>query len=72
MFEQGAKNEDYTDIRTIYTTKYMVQRVIFPQDKTKQKIALNTWVQNVRNQEINGKKKYTEQDILILIQMFNK
>lgn len=68
MFEQGAKNKDYTDIRTMYATGHII-RVAFPRDKTKQKTALNTWIQNVRNQKVNGKKKYTEKDISKLIEI---
>lgn len=63
MFEKGAKDRDYTEIGTMRATGHII-RVAFPNDKTKQKIALNTWIQNVR-----GQKKYTERDISKLVEV---
>ena len=66
MFEQGAKNYDYKSESRLKATADII-KIAYEGNRTKQIEAVNSWADNVRKLTVNGKKKYTEQDVNLVV-----
>ena len=62
MFKRGASNFDFRSQKVVIGTKKIIQDT-YGNDKTLQVQAINAWAQNIKKITINGKTKYTDQDV---------
>lgn len=71
MFKKGYGNSDYRDKDEIITVPRLVSRM-YPNRPDLQRKAVDAWGQCMKEQKINGKRKYANRDADILVNFCKK
>ena len=66
MFQNGLKDRNFKEKERIIATPSTILEM-YPNRPDLQKQAIDVWGQCMRNQIVNGQKKYTDQDVNILV-----
>ena len=66
LFEKGLKNYDYKREDKIDAIPKTLLKA-YPNRPDLQRQAIDAWSQCIRNQTVNGRKKYTEEDVQTVI-----
>ena len=62
LFEKGLKDSDYRKQDRINAIPVVLSKA-YPNRPDLQRQAVDAWSQCIRNQTVNGRKKYTEEDV---------
>ena len=66
LFEEDFKNNDYRQKDRIFATPRTIFG-LYPRHPELQKKAVETWGRCMKNQTVNGRRKYSDQDVDILV-----